>query len=422
MQNVYFISVFGRITSTAVSVLTSAVINRCLGPELKGEYAYLINWVNIFINILSFGMMQTSCTYRKKVGDYIFKKVLILTVAHSLIPFLMAVILAVFKIKIEIILFLMLIGSGTIRFNFNLIYGIYDIKKQSCLDILLKINLLFLTIIFLKKITGVNFLEKSYMVVFLGDMVTGLILMIVFLAVLHKEKPKTKIKLRKIYITGFLSMLLQVLGILNYNVDLIFLKKMMNSYDVGIYSVAMYVANMFWLITDALKDVIYSQSSKSEIGRELTFICKMTMLISFVLCLVYLVFGKFVIEFLYGTVYMKAYFISLILLTGHICMTFYKIIHPYYVSEGKQGMIVKVLSFSILINAMLNFFLIPVYGMIGAGVASGISYLFCSLYFLIHITKDFDIRLREFFLINSMDIKRIKRMIKGKSKRGKNYD
>lgn len=402
MNNTYLVSLLGKITVSVLGVLISAVINRSLGPELKGNYAYFINWINICINILSWGMVTTCCTYRKKQGDGVFRIFLSLSMIHAGVIFFVALLghgLGIAKSPI----FMLLLGAGILRFNALNLYGLYDIKKQNLCNVILKGITLILTFLVIKNTYSSNLLGKAYLSAFLSDICFFVVLSWIFQKELKNNRINQRLSYKEIYQLGFFSMLLQVLGNINYSLDLIFLKRMGSFHEVGIYSVAVYIANLFWLISDAFKDVIYCKASKNEMGRGIVKICKNAMMVSILICFLYFIFGNWIIRLLYGDMYDEAYGISLVLVLGHLGMIFYKIIHPYYVSEGKQKWIVTVLITAIVINGMGNCILIPKMGMLGAGIASGISYVFCSIIFVIMVSKEFRINYRD-FLINKNDL------------------
>ena len=44
LSNNYFVSLVSKIITTLIAVLNSIMINRYLGPTLKGEYTVIINY------------------------------------------------------------------------------------------------------------------------------------------------------------------------------------------------------------------------------------------------------------------------------------------------------------------------------------------------------------------------------------------
>ena len=117
--------------------------------------------------------------------------------------------------------------------------------------------------------------------------------------------------------------------------------------------------------------------------------------------------GKLFINVMYGLEFSNSYFCTIILFVGCLSMIIYKLIHPIYISKGKQSVVVKILFLSVLINIVLNLFLIPYFTIYGAAIASVFSYTTCSFIFLKIFCKEYNINFYEFFIIRKKEIKRI---------------
>ena len=92
-------------------------------------------------------------------------------------------------------------------------------------------------------------------------------------------------------------------------------------------------------------------------------------------------------------------------------MVIYKLIHPLYISKGKQIIVFIILLISVVINAICNSVLIPAFGIIGAAIASVVSYTICSLMFLIKFCREYQVKISEFFIIKKSEVNKIKNII-----------
>lgn len=61
-------------------------------------------------------------------------------------------------------------------------------------------------------------------------------------------------------------------------------------------------------------------------------------------------------------------------------MIFYKIINTLYISIGEQKISCFILFISTVINIILNFIMIPIWGGIGAALSSVFSYAVCGVF------------------------------------------
>ena len=70
---------------------------------------------------------------------------------------------------------------------------------------------------------------------------------------------------------------------------------------------------------------------------------------------------------------------------------------------------------SLLINISINYILIPIYGIIGAAIASLISYIIYGLLFIIIYIKYEGFTFRNMFVLNQEDILMLKKLVKNKN-------
>lgn len=167
------------------------------------------------------------------------------------------------------------------------------------------------------------------------------------------------------------------------------LKQMSSSYNVGIYSVAVTFSNMFLMVPDSFKEILFGDSAKRTFEKNKAInAIKVSFLFMILLIIGFLSFGEFAITLLYGSSYIKAFPITLVIFLGSLSMIFFKILQPIYISQGKQSVAIKILSVSALINISLNWYLIPNYQITGAAIASAISYTVCGLFFIIDYLRN----------------------------------
>lgn len=404
-KNVYSIAVISKITTILFGIITTALINRTLGAELKGEYAYITNWVVIAVSFLSFGIGQTYSTYRRKYGKETLNTFFTLTIIQALIPFVFSIIAYLLNYSYYIYMILLISSTSILRNNISYISAIEDIKKRDINNIVYKlIYTILILVIFLLNI-------KSLTIMLLLLLVDE---MLVFVGNSYKYKFKMDFKFIKgeyrrlfsIYKFGFISMLMTSMSTFNYNLDILFLKKMTTAYDTGLYSVAVTLASMLWLMPDAFRDVIMNKTSKSDSKDEIVFLTKYNLCFAILIIIGYIILGKIFIRIMYGTEFMGSYMSTLILLIGSTFMIIYKLIHQLYIAKGKQALILLILFISVIINVILNLLLIPNYGIIGAAISSVFSYFICAFSILIHFCKEYKVSYID-FVIRKEELKRI---------------
>lgn len=419
VNSMYFLAIISKISIVIFSIFSIALINRLLGPTMKGEYAYICNYVNITVIIFSFGIGQTYSEYRRKYGNKLLNLFISLTIVQSIFCLLLYIIFKLF-FNISIISQVLLVTSFSILSN-NILYivSVEDIKKRDRLNILYKlIYFIIITIIFLLNIKSINLLLISLII---NDI-------IILIGSFYKYNlkfdfsilKKEKINLKQIYIKAFFSMIALLMISLNYSIDIIILKSLSTSYYIGLYSVGVNLSNLLWLIPDAFKDIIFHKTARDDSIKQIVTLTKYCMYISIVLIILFIIGGKLFISLLYGSDYINSYFVTIILFVGCLSMIIYKLIHPLYISKGKQNIIITILSISVIINLILNYILIPQFNMYGAAIASVISYSICSMIFLIKFSKDYNVNIKNFIFLNKNDYQIINKFLKKGSGKNEN--
>lgn len=411
-KSIYRMAAVSKILVIAMTFISSALINRCLGTALKGEYAYINNWVSIIVPILSWGIGQTYSTYKRKCGTKeVLDTFVTLTILQALCAFIIGLITYFIGFNKYVYISFLLSSGSILRTNLLYIAAIEDIKKRDFMNIIYKsIYLFIVTIVFLLNIKSLN-LMLILLVVDEAITVIGTFIKYKFKIKFTLSKNK-EIRIVKIYKLGFISMLMYLMMTLNYNIDVIFLKNMTTSEIVGIYSVAVQLSNMLWLLPDAFKDVMTFKTSKEDSIKEIVLVTKYCLYLAFIILILFIIGGKLFIYIAYGKEFIDSYGVTAILLFGSLSMVLYKIIHPLYIAKGKQWIILKILFASTIINVILNILLIPRIGMLGSALASVCSYTTCGYVFLRKFCEEYNINMKEFFKINKEDIERVKGLLK----------
>lgn len=415
-KKIYIWAIFSKIFIILITLISSALINRSLGVELKGEYAYIINLVGIIVPIVSFGIGQTYSTYRRKYGEDTLSTFVMLTLIQAGLSLLLFGVAFIAKMNYYIWITLLLASGQILRTNLLYIAAVEDIKKRDINNIIYKIIYIIFVII-------LYYFKRGSLNAMLSLTIVDELIIIIGTFYNYKLKPNFKflkkhnISLFKIYRLGFISMLMYLMMTLNYNIDIIFLKNMCDSSVVGLYSVGIQLANMLWLIPDALKDVIVNKTSKEDSIQEIALVTKYCLYLALIIILGFILLGKIFINVVYGNEFEGAFFVTVLLFIGTLSMIIYKIIHPLYISKGRQLLVLNILTISVVINVILNFITIPKLGMTGAAMSSIISYTTCSIIFLNIFCKENDISKKTILFITKEDIKKIKLIVKKKKEK-----
>ena len=181
---------------------------------------------------------------------------------------------------------------------------------------------------------------------------------------------------------GFFPMLSALLMTLNYSVDIIFLRYMGTQVELSLYSVSAVIINYVWIIPNAFKDVLISKVARKDADDQVAMSVKMSLLITLVCLIGFLAVGKQAIIIVFGDEFGECYHTTLVLFIGAFSMIFFKMLGVVFVTEGRQKPYFLILLISVIVNLIINYSLIPSWGMYGAALASVASYTVCGVLFL----------------------------------------
>ncbi|MFQ8582260.1 MAG: polysaccharide biosynthesis C-terminal domain-containing protein [Holdemania massiliensis] len=377
----YWIAVLCKIFVILTELLITVLLNRGLGIESKGEYAYIIKVVEVLYVFFSFGIGQVYATFKRKDNEEIRNIFVALGLIHSFLIVLIGSVISLFWRSEYIMPIIMLTAIAVVKFIVSMIAVIDKSIVRNILQV-------FVNVLYLIVLICVCFFNKANLNTVLWCYGIIDILRIVLLIHIYKLKPKIKgitlETIKSVYRAGFVTMIVMLLINLNYSVDTIMLKLISSDYHVGIYSVSVSLANMFLLIPDAFKEVLFGDSARKNFSKKTALSAiKVSLLISFFIFVGFAVFGKWFIKFLYGIEYSSSYSVTIILFFGCFFLIIFKILQPIYIAYGKQNKAVIYLSISATINILANLLIIPIYNEIGAAYASVLSYTVCGLLFFI---------------------------------------
>lgn len=379
-------SVIIKVITLILSFVNTIVINRVLGVELRGEYTFIINTANVLQLILNLGIGY-SYSYFVKKGLNKHKETFSTII---FIQFIIYSILFIFLINFNVGTRVLSIAFLSVILTLNLqvmfITMIEDIVSRN--KILIKTSIIYT----IGLVISYYFFKRSLNLIILITAIKYII-EIIYLGYIYKLYKMVfkniNFKLFKnILIVGFPSMIMTLLISLNYNINIFIMKFITTNYQIGLYGVAVSLSTMVWVIPDAFKEVIFNRSAKEDCIKEINAAIKINLIICIVIILGFIVLGKPFLRIMYGVEYLEAYNLIIMLFIGTIPMILYKLIHPLYISNGKQNIVVSILMVSVIVNVILNLIIIPKIGAMGAAISSVISYTLCGIIFFLKYKRD----------------------------------
>ena len=169
-----------------------------------------------------------------------------------------------------------------------------------------------------------------------------------------------------------------------------------NANDVGIYSAAITIVGLFSISQDIFMQIFVPIVSKNlsmgkkELIRDITKqISKWILLLNIPLFIALFFFPETIINILFGEQYLGATSALRILAVGGIFIGFTNLfVSLINIKGGTKRVLVIFLLFSIL-NAILDIILIPIYGIVGAAIATTITWFLFAIVLVINIKKSY---------------------------------
>lgn len=414
MKNDYIFNLLNKVYVILMGLITSIFITRYLGVSDRGNYAYIIQVVSIAAIVLNLGIHQSYSFYYRMLKEETFNKYVQVVIIQFFLYTLISIICMNFVNDQLIVFMIILIPISVLSQQLESIMAVENIRLK------IKLHIFNGTL----RTIGFGFLFFSVKSNLIFPIIITLILNIItIVSFLLFSLKKVKFKEEKLNLKfaseiikfGWLPMLTALLITINYSADVIFLKHLGTSYDLGIYSTAAGLITYFWLIPDSFKEVLVSRVARSNNIHSTIFVIKVSLIIICGVIIAFIIVGEYAIQIMYGMKFLEAYNITLILSIGAISMIFYKMIGTVLLAEGRRWVYFITLLVSAITNCIGNVVLIPEYGMYGSAISSVISYSVCGLAFLIYFSKIKNVSLLSFFYITKDEIGVLKKIVmKGK--------
>ncbi len=179
---------------------------------------------------------------------------------------------------------------------------------------------------------------------------------------------------------GFYFVLGNSIGYLNTQIDSIFIGYYLNPTEVGIYAVAVLLAQILTLIPSAVQRVtapatatLYGRGDIIGVRNIVLSTMKRSLLISIGIAAVIATLGQYLIAVLFTEAFLLSYIPLIILLLGHTIYAPFASVGTVFGSIGKVHIIFRIGAVSVMLNIALNVLLIPHLGITGAALAMTIS-------------------------------------------------
>ncbi len=407
------------ILTTLIGMVTGILVARALGPSGKGQFTLITTFPALVFCLVHLGIAEANVYFLRKENHRvepgtIRSNTLYLTALISGITILVVVMFrgyvsATFLpglpsgyFSIILLLFPLLIFE---TFGSSMLVAFERFKMLSFIGVLTRIfDTVTIVVVLYVFHLGLLGVVLSYVFVFalkcLGYYLTE-----------FWRKPMRRLPdLKSMYesiVFGIKSHAQSLTGVLHYKIDIYILAIFLSTTEIGYYSVAVSLVSLIFFIPDAVGYVMYPRMtslSDEEAHRFTAQTCRNTLFITMLPALGIFIFGRWIIQLLYGSEFLPSISALYLLLPGTISMCIYKILTRNFTSRNRQQLTVFAGLLGLGINVTMNLILIPRIGIAGAAIATSVSYSTTSFLLLFFFLRDSGVRFVDSLFIKGSDL------------------
>ena len=401
-----------------LTLMTSIILNRSLGPETKGNYAGMLLLPSLFTPLFMFGYTGGVLYYALRRIINIerffvtgFFTLLVLGGGMSFVIYYLAKV-GVFGQIISNhennILYMLCLITPIVFLNGYMEKVLISLKlfRPSSIRNTLGALSLVLSISILWFIGELNLFTSLGSAVF-AILIQFSINIYFVLKNLDINYGFERPNLIKPWNYGIRSFLNQLISKSNDKFDRIILGFVMRPLDFGLYTTGVALCSMVATIPSSYTKVFFTQiaSRSEEDAVQLLYkAIRITFLISIVLSFILVVMAKLVIFLLYGSSFERSVTVVYFYVPGMIFQIVGRLPIKFFAARGKPLKNSIIYATALIISVPFYFWLIPLIGLNGAAVSSSIAYIAAFFMSLIQLRRDYSLNLNNFFLLEKGDL------------------
>lgn len=405
----------GLLAGKILGTVNQVILARFMGPEDYGRFNIVLSVVTIVFSISSFGMMGSLprfIPYNLKLGRR--------DKARSVVDFsalfvfsaniLAAAIVFVFSGRIardifndpqlEILLRVFSVGIPVIAVNRVAIGIIRGFKSAKYDALLFKIGTRVINILVFLVFVAFGYRLYGAVIAFI---IGALITSIIAIWLVKKKVFPDYSECSRVPVAGEIMKftwplaLTGLMFIVLSKTDMMLLGYFLSSKEVGIYTPAIMIARLMLFISMAFKYMFlpvvsefFSHGDMDGLKSLYQSVSKWIMLTVLPMTIYFVVFPSGILRILYGREYTEGNVALIILAVGVSINLLQGTSGNILIGGGYTKLNFLAEFFTAVANVILNIILIPVYGILGAAIATSISYLLRNVCFVVFIYKTFN--------------------------------
>lgn len=414
-----------RVFFAGLTLVTTIVTAKFLGLEGRGIYYFLLTVTNISVLVFGLGIGSANTYFggKKEIpanilfGNSIFASLVLGLAASGVMLTIFFFFPGFFKGVDETLLIIACISiffqlAG--KFIFGLLLGEKKIYSYNYIQVSVSLLNIVLFLIFFSIFKNLN--AAVFILLVLMNF------QLFFWGAFALFGKKSKLSLSKIAVDwqsekktilfGLKGQIGDILQFFNYRLGVFFVNFFIHPMAVGIYSIAIVLAEALWFFSGSLAVVLFSKVANSNDPIESEILTNQSCRVSFLIVsaggVLLFLLAPFAIQILFGSEYLGAVYPLRILLPGIVIFSVSNVLASHLTGSGFPQYNTFASLFSLMLTISLNIILIPKWGINGAALSSSISYIFSTLLTIFFYKKKLvkPVTFRELLLVNGNDVRK----------------
>jgi O-antigen/teichoic acid export membrane protein len=374
-----------KVLQMFLSLFSGILLARYLGTEKYGELNYVRSFIGMLMGLSTLGMggiLVREFVEKNSTKNEVFSTSLILRLIGGTVLFLFVLFYSYFFEKKDTVVYTFwILGFTTIFQAFTVFEAYYKAHLES--KIIAKAKFYMVIFSLLTKIVFVYF-EADYIYFVWGISLEIYIYIFVFLKKnsrqLFFESKKINFAYSKLLLKSSYPFLLSGAMIAIYmKIDTIMIHHFLTDKEVGLYSVAVRVMEMFIFLPAIFSDsffpkILNDKKNYQKYKNLFQVLFNLNVLIMLGLSVFLSIFSEIILTLLFSEQYVMS---ATVLRINAFSLVFIGLgvsSSKYFISENIENFVIRRSFWGSLINIFLNIIFIPRYGIEGAAISSVISY------------------------------------------------
>ena len=217
--------------------------------------------------------------------------------------------------------------------------------------------------------------------------------------------------LRGIRSHGIMYAVASLALVLNYKIMVLILSWSAPLEQVGYYSQAASIAELLWEVPQIVSSLLFARSVNArqadEMSAKVVVFARMAGLFVAALAVVVAAIAPYLFPLVYGANFAPSSKVCIFLLPGVIAVVIWRILQADLHGRGKAWTTSAIIIPTIFLNATLGYFLISIYGAIGAAIASSITFVGATTVYICMYSQITGVDVRDIVRFRKSDFSRL---------------